>query len=119
MIPLPPGLIQRWRFDRNERALSFGAALFTLVLVGVFMLVSAGFTLKWSIDNDIFIRTEDGGWTLNQVGPGTYCSPRCMLLGAIQLYDGGFVVGRKTWRAILLATLSDAIPLKKRGSIVR
>ena len=61
---------RRWRFDKRERALSFGASVAILIVVGVFMITAGGFAIKWTIDEDIFVKGPDGNWNLNQEEAG-------------------------------------------------
>ena len=52
------------------KALSFGASVAILIFVGAFMVTAAGFAIKWTIDEEIFVKGPDGGWTLNQEEAG-------------------------------------------------
>lgn len=61
---------RRWRIDRKERALSFGFSIVILILVGAFAITAGLFAVRWSIDEEIFVKNADGGWSLNQEEAG-------------------------------------------------
>ena len=61
---------RRWRRDRRERALSFGASVAILIVVSAFMITATFFAVKWSIDEEIFIKGQDGNWNLNHEEAG-------------------------------------------------